>query len=384
MPTIAPGDYRHYKGNHYRVLGTARHSETEEELVVYRQLYGEFGLWVRPAAMFVETVTVDGGEQPRFAPLGAPYRPRLAAEKRARAQAFIDTHARPLERAVYAFHFAGGSAEEVLRELGAFQNDDGGFGHGLEPDLQTPQSSVLATTVALQTVRAVNAPAGHPLVRRALSYLVAAHDDEHGYWPIIPADVDDAPHAPWWQSGAAAPEHAARYVFNPGAEVVGYLWTYGRQMALDTRQQLLAQVLAALAARGGEVEMHELLCLLRLLETPELPDDVRLHLLALLRPVVARTVVTDPAGWRGYGLQPLDVATTPASPFAAAMGDALDLNLLFRMAQQDDEGAWRPAWSWGDSYVDAWPAARQAWSGVLTVNTLRTLAAFDRLAPRKE
>ncbi|MEZ4555498.1 MAG: DUF1653 domain-containing protein [Caldilineaceae bacterium] len=65
MSTIPPGDYRHYKGKHYRVLGTARHSETEEELVVYRQLYGEFGLWVRPAAMFAETVTVDGAEQPR-------------------------------------------------------------------------------------------------------------------------------------------------------------------------------------------------------------------------------------------------------------------------------------------------------------------------------
>ena len=384
MSTIPPGDYRHYKGKHYRVLGTARHSETEEELVVYRQLYGEFGLWVRPATMFAETVTVDGAEQPRFAPLDAPYWPRLSAAQHDRARAFIDAHGRPLEQAVYAFHFTGGSAEEVLRALAAFQNDDGGFGHGLEPDLQTPQSSVLATTVALQIVRAVNAPAGHPLVRRALSYLIAAYDAEHGYWPIIPAHVDDAPHAPWWQSGAAAPEHTARYAFNPGAEVVGYLWTYGRQTALDTRRQLLAQVLAALAARGGEVEMHELLCLLRLLETPELPDDARLHLLALLRPVVARTVVTDPAGWRGYGLQPLDVATTPASPFAAAMGAALDLNLIFRMAQQDDDGAWRPAWSWGDSYAAAWPAARQAWSGVLTVNALRTLAAFDRLEPDTE
>ena len=64
---IEPGLYRHYKGNDYEVIGVATHSETEESLVVYRALYGEFGLWVRPAAMFEETVEVDGETVPRFA-----------------------------------------------------------------------------------------------------------------------------------------------------------------------------------------------------------------------------------------------------------------------------------------------------------------------------
>ena len=65
--TVQPGRYRHYKGNYYEVIGTARHSETEEAMVVYRPLYGEGGLWVRPEAMFLETVTIDGIEVPRFA-----------------------------------------------------------------------------------------------------------------------------------------------------------------------------------------------------------------------------------------------------------------------------------------------------------------------------
>lgn len=64
---IRPGRYRHYKGNFYQVLGVARHSETEEELVVYRCLYGDHSLWVRPLAMFTESVIVDGREVPRFA-----------------------------------------------------------------------------------------------------------------------------------------------------------------------------------------------------------------------------------------------------------------------------------------------------------------------------
>lgn len=64
--TVPQGIYRHYKGNLYQVLHTAMHSETEETLVVYRCLYGEYGVWVRPLAMFSETVIRDGKEVPRF------------------------------------------------------------------------------------------------------------------------------------------------------------------------------------------------------------------------------------------------------------------------------------------------------------------------------
>ena len=62
-----PGRYRHYKGGEYQVLDVARHSETEELLVVYRTLYGDQGLWVRPLAMFMGTVISDGNPVPRFA-----------------------------------------------------------------------------------------------------------------------------------------------------------------------------------------------------------------------------------------------------------------------------------------------------------------------------
>lgn len=61
------GIYKHYKGNLYRVMGVARHTETSEEVVVYQSLYGDYGLWVRPRIMFEETVEIDGKVIPRFA-----------------------------------------------------------------------------------------------------------------------------------------------------------------------------------------------------------------------------------------------------------------------------------------------------------------------------
>ncbi|MDP1540124.1 MAG: DUF1653 domain-containing protein [Moraxellaceae bacterium] len=63
---IKPGLYRHYKGPLYQVFSTATHSETGEQLVVYQALYGDYGLWLRPLAMFTETVEYQGVVQPRF------------------------------------------------------------------------------------------------------------------------------------------------------------------------------------------------------------------------------------------------------------------------------------------------------------------------------
>lgn len=64
--TTPPGRYRHYKGNLYDVVDTVRHSETLEPMTLYRALYGEQGLWVRPAAMFGEDVVIEGVKMPRF------------------------------------------------------------------------------------------------------------------------------------------------------------------------------------------------------------------------------------------------------------------------------------------------------------------------------
>ncbi len=70
LPALATGRYRHYKGGLYDVLGIVRHSETLEPMVLYRALYGAHGLWVRPAAMFEETVVIEGVAQPRFTRCG--------------------------------------------------------------------------------------------------------------------------------------------------------------------------------------------------------------------------------------------------------------------------------------------------------------------------
>ena len=112
------------------------------------------------------------------------------------------------------------------RNLAAYQNGDGGFGHAIEPDLQTADSSALGTSVAFQTLRHIDAPANHPLVKGAIGWLMANFDAANDRWPFIPPTANNAPHAPWWM---ISDEHApsfGEYLINPRAALVGNLLEY--------------------------------------------------------------------------------------------------------------------------------------------------------------
>lgn len=304
---------------------------------------------------------------------------KLSREAHEKARRFVYAQGRPLERAFYAYHFEGGTAATTLAELAAFQNADGGFGHGLEPDLRLAGSSVIATTVALQHLRTLQVGDSDPLVQGALRYLMTTYDPALQAWPIIPSNVDDAPHAPWWAYDENLAQRWDSFRSNPRAEIVGYLYDYPNLVPAELRTEL-TQAIAEHLLAVDTLEMHDLLCYVRLVETPSLPADVRDQLLPRLLSIVDASVSRDPVEWAQYGLQPLTVASSPQSPFAGLLADAIQRNLDYAIQQQGDDGAWAPSWSWFGLYDEAWPQAERDWKGVLTVKTLRYLQSFGRLA----
>jgi hypothetical protein len=127
------------------------------------------------------------------------------------------------------------------------------------------------------------------------------------------------------------------------------------------------------------MEMHDLLCYVRLAETKTLPEETRARILAKLQPAVDQAVARDPATWAAYGLQPLTVVNSPDSPFAAMLAGAIEANLDYQIEQQQADGSWGPNWSWADSFPAAWAQAEQEWRGLFTVKTLKTVQNFGRL-----
>ncbi|MEL6319448.1 MAG: hypothetical protein AAFQ57_02195 [Cyanobacteria bacterium J06626_14] len=297
------------------------------------------------------------------------------------ARQFLETQARPLEAARFRFHFEEAPSDDVLDELEPYQNADGGFGHGLEPDFRLPKSSVLCTSIAFQILREMGGCPELDLTERAIVYCMATLNQDHHTWRIIPKHTDETiPHAPWWNQPTAANADDADNSFslNPSAEMLGYLYSYQRLISDDFMSPVANQVLQQLSEMDT-IDMHDLLCCLRLFNSTHVPSDVSDRLQHHLNRLIPNAVDTNPDSWSGYGLRPLQIIDGPDSPFMGGLEEAVVANLDYAIASQNENGSWSPSWSWGDQFPEAWAIAQQDWAGILTLDTLLTLQRFDRL-----
>ncbi len=292
-----------------------------------------------------------------------------------RAMRFLEASGRPVDLAFARWSRGEGAAGAVLEALDAYQRPDGGYGGGLEPDAQLGDASALATTVALQHMAALGVGAEEPRLGRAMSYLTETWEPRLRSWPLVPPQIDDAPHAPWWSRGEDFEAKWRSFQGNPKPEIAGYLLRWPT-LAPAGLAGLAEETIAWLEGWEGEVEQHDLLCFVRLLETPQLEGGLRARLQARLEAAVEAQVGRSAEAWSRYGLQPLDLAERPESPLAAQVKPWIEENLRWVLAQQEEDGAWSPAWSWFGLYDEAWPTARAAWRSALTCRNLRRLAAW--------
>lgn len=300
----------------------------------------------------------------------------LSPDNHRKAVDFLKAHARHLDAALFAHHFENAPADHALEQLARFQNTDGGFGHALEPDFRLPDSSPLATTVALQITTALNTPADHPIITRAIDYLLQTRDSKTNSWPATPPAVDNHPRAPWWDHKPAIAFETEHELWpNPTLEIIGYLNRY----APDADPTLLA-VLNNHAMlwlhMTDKPEPHALLCAQRYAQSlaPDLAAKANKQITAMATAVAN----TNPEAWTAYEPQPIWFCHTPDSPLATQFGNALQHNLDFLITQQNPDGSWQPVWQWGQ-HEDTWPTAKAEWAGHLTLHNLKTLQAFNRL-----
>jgi hypothetical protein len=295
------------------------------------------------------------------------------------AREFIHDRARPLDRALFRFHFESGSAAEVLRELAPYQNDDGGFGHGLEADQHAAASSAVATGIAAAVFREVRAPADHPLVLRAIAYLVKTYDRHRQIWEIVPPAVEDAPHAPWWSYADIETTFDGSRI-NPMAGIIGALYDYPALVPGVLLDEVTGVLLERLRSRGRRIASDEFKCIVFLAETEHLRPAVREQVRVDAVAAVADSIEFDPTRWEEYRLQPLEVLHSPASFLAPAIDPAaVQTNLDYWVDLQQPDGGWPLTWSWAEIDAEAWVRAEADARGHVTVERLRALRAHGRL-----
>jgi len=276
------------------------------------------------------------------------------------AAAFIAENARVIDQRRFERLFGGGTAQPVRDAVAAYRNDDGGFGHALEPDLRDPASQPAATEMAL---RILDESGGwdDELVRAACDWLESVAPAEGGAAGMRPS-VTDWPHAPWW-----VPEDG-----NP-ASLIQTGMIAGRLHARGVRHPWLDRATETMWARLAEVTSpapYDMFGILEFLQHVPDRDRARRAFERVGPLILSRNLVTLDPEAPGEVHSPLSFAPEPDS-LARTLFDkpVIEAHLDHLAHGQRDDGGWTfnwPAWS---------PAAERDWRGFLTVDNLRLLRA---------
>jgi hypothetical protein len=289
------------------------------------------------------------------------------------AVAFVRTTGRPLDVALLNDALGVGSAEAGLLALSAFQNPDGGFGGGLEPDMQGPASAAIATSIALRLLVRLGASSRHPMVAGVLAWLAETIDAERGVWPIVTETVEEGPHAPWWTWSPDLPANWNGFRFNPTAEILAWLYAYADVAPAGLIAAAEAGMRQTLAETTLIEGAYDLKCAARLCEAPGVPADITAATIDLVRHSLAEHDPND------LHLPALEIALTPTSPFAAAIGPRLEPAVTAVIAAQQPDGGWTTFWEWSTVDAKAWAKAKQDWRGWLSREAIETLRAWGRV-----
>jgi hypothetical protein len=299
------------------------------------------------------------------------------------ARDFLLSEGRPLEKEMFRLEFGEGSVNEVLTQLAAYQNADGGFGHALEPDVRTPSSSALCTEIGLRMLAELHTPADHPVVAAAVKYALDTLDPETKVWRVVSADNNDHPHAPWWHDDAGSLARTFDdFRVIPRAGILAVLYHYAELVPADWLTAVIAATLADIKMQdvekfggGGDALVYTR----RLAEASGLPADIKVWLIPRAQEIADQIVAREPVQWTQYCAPPLKLAPTLKAVTAEVLNDCIPAHLDYLIKSQSPEGYWEVTWSWGDFYPDDWPQAKQEWRSDLTLTTLITLKAFGRI-----
>lgn len=296
---------------------------------------------------------------------------RLNKEQFNRSRDYIYKNARRLDVELFKVYFESGSAEKLMEELLKYQNEDGGFGNGLEPDVQMKASSPLATTIAFQYMNRLSGVTKSDVIDNALQYLDSIFVSDNLQWYPVTDEANSSPHAPWWEFSKGKYDNDENWG-NPTIEILGYFIKYkdlkeSYKVAFEKAKSRILTV--------QEIETHELQCYKRMVDV--LPDTMAIDIIPSLRKHIKKVVETNPDEWKGYVTKPLTFVDTPNSPYINLFKDSVYKELEIMVDSINEDGGWLPTWNWGGSYPDAWQKAKLQWSGILTVSNLIILKQFD-------
>lgn len=291
---------------------------------------------------------------------------------------YMNKKARPLESAIFNYYFNDSSGDDILDSLEEFQNSDGGFGRGIEPDFKLKQSSPMATSIGLRYLSMLdNSDREQNMIARAVEYLETTFDSNKNGWYSVPSNVNEYPHASWWEFRNDINMTVIDYSWgNPTAELIGYLYKYKECLNNLDIYSLINYAIANLNERTEFNSEHEIFCYIRMYNTLE--EEFSSKIVDTLKLAVSQLVNINESEWINYVPTPLKFIEFDSENFFEIERKCIDRNLDYLVDRLEQDGKLLPTWQW-DKYLEEWEIAKIEWMGILTLNALLSLLKFNRI-----
>lgn len=294
------------------------------------------------------------------------------------ARNFVYRNARPLDIARWKYLFENGSRKEVLDALTAYQNEDGGFGNGLEPDYWNPYSSPVQTWTATEIIKEINLEdKNHPIIQGILNYLSSGKDFDGHTWSNTVASNNDYPHAPWWTF-----ESSQETSYIPTAGLIGFVLKFedNKSKLFELACDLAKEAYSYFKQHFPLESMHTVACFVELYEyINECSINGLLDMEefgALLNEQIHHVIMYDTSKWAvEYVCKPSLFIRSKTSDFYMSNKEICDYECQFISDTQDSDGTWEVTWSWED-YPEQWSISRNWWKSDMIIKNISFFKAI--------
>lgn len=310
---------------------------------------------------------------------------KLTREAFEEIRLWVYRNARPIELVRWRYHFENGGGDAVLSALSWYQNADGGFGQGLEPDSWNPHSSPYTTLNAIGKLDEIHfTDTTHPLMRGLFRYLESgAHTHENGWQFSIPSN-DGYPRAPWWTYDANANEYESIGV---SAGLAAFLLRLaGKDTDAYRRGRSVAERLFSnlgTTENYGEMGIGGYLALKDIMVREGLSDRFDLQAAsAMVKEAVNGAIERDVSKWAFYGKRPSSFINAPDSEYYEDNQEIMQKELDYLIDTRPEQGVWGITWSWfenNEKFPKEFAISENWWKSEIAISTLLLLRNFGRL-----
>lgn len=281
-------------------------------------------------------------------------------------------HGRPIDVARYEFLFLGKNRELLEKTLSSYQNSDGGFAHGLEPDFKNPNSTALQCWMAFTVIDELKLDVNDDIVVNLLDYLVNKAPKKEGmFLSTIPSN-NDYPHAQWW----SYQEGAEVWGYNPTIAIAGFIYKYAwiNENYIKFSRELIQRAIDDFNAKPTD-EMHEIRAFLDMINyVKDLKDfnDSDKFLKKILQRIEANIEKNSELWFTTYCVRPLQFFDVPNTFAYDLYRDLAKKEAMMILDSRNTSGIWEITWQWSE-YPEDRVIAKREWQSSMAIGYLKIL-----------